>query len=137
MTSPENDQIWIQLALLAGVTVVTVLLTRSTAGARHQAIRRIMLVGFAVLAVSAVIFPSWTTWVADLLGVGRGADLVLYALVIAFLSYIATSHRRMNDLQRKITELTRQLAITQATAEQALEEEQAEHARTNQDETLT
>lgn len=84
-----------------------------------------LLVAFAVLAVAAVLFPDVPTWVARRLGVGRGADLVLYALVIAFLANIATSYRRMNDLQRKVTELTRQLAITEAVQQEALQVEVA------------
>ena len=108
------NQIWIQLLLLVAVGVVTLLLTRSTADARHQAIRRILLVLFALVAALSVLFPSWVSWVAVRVGVGRGTDLILYGLVIAFLSYVASAHRRMNDLSRKITRLTRELALARA-----------------------
>ena len=54
---------------------------------------------------------------ANVLGVGRGADLLLYALVIAFLSYISTSHRRMNRMSRQITLLTRELTLAEARAQ--------------------
>lgn len=105
---------WIQLLLLVGIAVVAMLLTRSTAGARHQAIRRLLLVGFVVVAVVSVLFPNWLTAVARTLGVGRGADLLLYALVIAFLSSVATSYRRLSVLDRKITVLARKLALAEA-----------------------
>jgi small membrane protein len=104
----------IQVILIAAVVVVTVMLTRSTANARHQAIRRLLLAGFVVAAVLAIIFPGVLSALARLVGVGRGSDLLLYALVIAFVSYIATSHRRSNQLTRKITLLTRELSLAEA-----------------------
>ncbi|WP_066465174.1 DUF2304 domain-containing protein [Sanguibacter suarezii] len=104
----------IQIILLAAVAGIAVLLTRSTAGARHQAIRRVCLMLFVVGAAASVIFPQVLTRLANALGVGRGADLLLYALVIAFLSYISTSHRRMNRMSRQITLLTRELTLAEA-----------------------
>jgi hypothetical protein len=104
----------IQIVLVVAIAVVTLLLTRSTANARHQAIRRLLLAGFVVVAVLSVLYPEWLSYVANLMGVGRGTDLLLYALVIAFVSYIATSHRRANVLARKITLLTRELSLAEA-----------------------
>lgn len=79
------DQPLIKVILLVAIVAVTVMLTRSTAGARHQAIRRLMLIGFVGLAVVAVLFPGLLTQVAQFVGVGRGADLLLYGLTITFL----------------------------------------------------
>ncbi|PZU39883.1 MAG: hypothetical protein DI571_14180 [Arsenicicoccus sp.] len=63
------DQPVIKLVLLVSVVVVTAMLTRSTAGVRHQAVRRLLLVGFVVLAAIAILFPRVMTQVAQLLGV--------------------------------------------------------------------
>lgn len=120
------DQIVIQVLLLVGVGVVAVLLTRSTGNARHQAIRRILLVGFVVVAALSVLFPDWLTWLARRVGVGRGADLLLYALVISFLSYIAMSYRRLGELERKLTVLARELALTQARQDEPAGREERE-----------
>ena len=57
----------------------------------------------------------------EMLGVVRqseGADLLLYALVIAFLSYIAMSYRRLSELERKLPLLARELALTRARQEE-------------------
>ena len=109
----------IQLILLAAVAVVAVLLTRSTAGARHQAIRRLSLMAFVAAAVFSIVFPEWLSRAANAVGVGRGTDLLLYGLVIAFLSYISTSHRRMNQMSRRITLLTRELTLAEARGDRA------------------
>ncbi|PFG37572.1 hypothetical protein ATL41_2339 [Flavimobilis soli] len=110
---------WIQLILLAAIVGVALTLNRSTADARHQAIRRILLMLFVAGAAASVLFPQILTRIANLIGVGRGADLLLYALVIAFLSFMATSFRRMNQLQSRITVLARELTLAQARAEDA------------------
>ena len=115
----------IQLILLLSVGVVAALLTRSTAGARHQAIRRLALLAFVLAAVLSIVFPVWLSRAANAVGVGRGTDLLLYGLVIAFLSYIATSHRRMNQMSRSITLLTRELTLSEARAARL-----GEHGRT-------
>ena len=58
-------------------------------GARHQAIQRIMLVVFMAAATSSVFFPQLWTYAARSVGVGRGADLLLYITVLVFLGFIA------------------------------------------------
>lgn len=106
--------LWIQIILLLAILGVAALLNRSTADARHQAIRRLLLLGFVIGAAVSVIFPQWLSTVANWIGVGRGADLLLYALVIAFLGYIASNHRRTAGLSAQITALTRELTIAKA-----------------------
>ena len=66
---------------------------------------------FAVIAIS---LPRLTTQVANAVGVGRGADLLLYALVIAFLLNVHSSFRRKASLERQITRLARRVAIDAA-----------------------
>ena len=80
-------------------------------GARHQAIRRILMLAFIVAAASSVFFPGVWTWLANLLGIGRGADLLLYILVLTFLGFVATTYRRFRNLETDVTELSRQIAL--------------------------
>lgn len=115
----DVDKIWIQLLLLFGIGVVTVILGRSTADARHQAVRRVLLVGFVLITAATVLFPAILTRAARLVGVDRGTDLLLYLLVIAFLSFITTTYRRMKIMDRRITELTRELALTEVRLERS------------------
>lgn len=108
------DQPLIKVILLVAIIAVTVMLTRSTTGARHQAVRRLFLVAFVVLAAMAVLFPGMLTRVAQAVGVGRGADLLLYGLTVTFLGYVAASYRRMRQLEQQNTVLARHLALRTA-----------------------
>ena len=107
----------IQGVLVVALLVVGAVLVRSTSDVRHQAVRRILLVLLGVLAVTSVLVPQAVTWVAEKVGVGRGTDLVLYGLVVAFLGFIASSYRRTRVLEAKVAELTRRLALDEEARE--------------------
>ncbi|AXH95359.1 DUF2304 domain-containing protein [Ornithinimicrobium avium] len=118
MLDQPLDQPLIKTVLLVAVVVITLMLNRSTAGSRHQAVRRLLLVGFVLLAAAAVLFPRLLTQVAQFLGVGRGADLLLYGLTVFFLGYVASSYRRMRQVEQQVTTLARELALRRAVEEQ-------------------
>ncbi|WP_425956294.1 DUF2304 domain-containing protein [Xylanimonas sp. McL0601] len=107
----------IQILLVVAVIALLFLLARSTADARHQAVTRLAIGLFVVAALLTILWPHALTRVAQYVGVGRGTDLLLYALVILFVAQVARSHRRNNDLERKITVLARELALAQARTE--------------------
>lgn len=105
---------WIQLLLIAALLVLAVIVMRGTRADSHLAIRRILFGAFALVAVLSVLFPQWLTWVAGLIGVGRGADLLLYALIVLFLVFVYTQYRRNRAMQRQLTLLARKLALLEA-----------------------
>ena len=80
-------------------------------GARHQAIRRVVMLVFIAAATSSVFFPQVWTWAANLLGIGRGTDLLLYFLGLIFIGYVATTYRRFRQIESQITDLARELAL--------------------------
>ncbi|MDD7466166.1 MAG: DUF2304 domain-containing protein [Actinomycetaceae bacterium] len=104
----------IKIILIAAVLVIAYFLVRSTANVKNVALRRLLLVAFVLLAIISIVFPQVTSAAANLVGVGRGADLLLYLLIIAFLSYAVVSYRRMNILEWKITDLARELTIARS-----------------------
>ncbi len=106
-----SPQLVIQIVLVVAVAAIGWMMLRSPAGARHQAGRRLATLAFVVLAVAAIATPSLTTRLAHLVGVGRGADLLLYALVVAFLISILSEFRRNTRLERQITQLARRVAL--------------------------
>jgi hypothetical protein len=106
-----------QILAVAAVAVIAFFVLRG-GGARHQAVRRILLVLFVIGAGVSVFFPQVLTWLANLVGIGRGTDLLLYVMVIVFLGFAATSYRRSRQLETQITELSRKIALLGAQPEQ-------------------
>jgi hypothetical protein len=103
----------IQLVLIGVVLLTAVRLLRAR-GARPQAVRRLGLMLFAAFAVWSILFPSVWNQIARIVGVGRGTDMVLYALVVAFLSFTLTTYLRFRDLENRYTTLARRLALNEA-----------------------
>jgi hypothetical protein len=105
---------WIKVILIVAILGLAAAAMRSPRGARHVALRRIGLLVFSLFAITSVVFPDLWNWLAQLLGVGRGTDLLLYALVLAFLGYVATSYQRFRGLETQITRLARRIALDEA-----------------------
>lgn len=59
----------------------------------------------------AVAQPDMTTQVALLLGIRRGADLLVYCTVLGFLVGFYLVYLKIRQLTREITVLTRELAL--------------------------
>ena len=66
---------------------------------------------FATFAAVSILFPDVWSRIARVVGVGRGTDLVLYALVVAFLSFTVTTYLRFRDLETNYTRLARRMAL--------------------------
>lgn len=104
----------IKVVLIGAVFGLLALSVRGRPGIRMQAGKRIGLVLFAVVNIFAVLRPDDVSTVARWLGVGRGTDLVLYALVIAFLLGMLHFYLRFRVVDRRFTELSRTIAIREA-----------------------
>ena len=101
---------WISLSLLL------VLLIYEFALALRGHTRR----GFWVLRVSiwiaaglAIYHPDLTTRLARLVGIQRGADLVLYLAVLFFVGATLYLYARCLRLQKQITQIVRHLAVNE------------------------
>lgn len=109
---------WIQFVLIAAIVLLAAFVMRRTGSDSHLAIRRILFGVFVLAAILSVLFPQWLTWLANLVGVGRGTDLLLYALVLVFLVFVWTQYRRNTALQRQLTLLARKVALLEARSEE-------------------
>ncbi|MDN5768013.1 MAG: DUF2304 domain-containing protein [Humibacillus sp.] len=106
-------QLVIQLLLIAGTLAIAWRLLVSY-GQKAQAVRRVGLLVFAAFAVWSILDPGIWTRLAQLVGIGRGADLILYGLVVAFFGFVATTFRRFRELENRYTRLARRLALDEA-----------------------
>lgn len=105
------DQIFIKVLLITAFLVLAVILLRPTGSARGQAVRTIAMVLLLVTAILAVVFPQLVNDIAVMLGVGRGADLLLYGLIVVFVANALTTARRRREQDRQVTQLARQMAL--------------------------
>jgi small membrane protein len=70
--------------------------------------------GLIAAGAVAVVFPETTQDAANLVGVGRGADLITYIAIVAVMFVLLHYYTKFVDLQRQVTEVTRELAILRA-----------------------
>jgi hypothetical protein len=75
---------------------------------------RLLYVGMAAVGVLLVLFPLGATRLANLVGIGRGADLIFYIFVLSGLFLSTHLLARLHQAERKITALTRRLALDEA-----------------------
>ena len=109
-----DNQLAIKIILIALFVVLGVVLVLPGRGARRLAIRRIVLLLATIAGIVAIAFPELVNSLANSVGVGRGTDLVLYALVVAFLSFTVTTYLRFRDLETNYTRLARRMALNEA-----------------------
>ena len=108
-----NRSFIIQMLLILGILLITAWLFMKR-GAKQLAVRRLLIIFFAIFAVLTVIFPTVLTKVANFVGVGRGADLLLYATVVVLLGFLALQEARAKNEEKRTTYLARRLAIDEA-----------------------
>lgn len=104
----------IQVILVGAAVLLFLFFVRSSHSVRTQAFKRIGFVVFLILSLDAVLRPDDTTWLAHKVGVGRGADLLLYMLVAAFAFFAVNTFLRFRNLERRFTDLARAVALRDA-----------------------
>jgi hypothetical protein len=65
----------------------------------------------ALTGIYFVLFPEHTNELAHFVGIGRGADLVLYCWLVISIIVSLNLQFQILELQRIITELTREMAL--------------------------
>ncbi|MDD5341365.1 MAG: DUF2304 family protein [Patescibacteria group bacterium] len=71
-----------------------------------------LLVGFVV------IFPETTSYVANLLGVGRGVDLVIYVSILILFYLVFRVLTRQDKIEKDVTRIVREIALNEKKAKQ-------------------
>jgi hypothetical protein len=102
---------WIQVLLIVAIVTLLVYLLRSRRSAQAKAWVKVGYVLFVLAAVYAIVRPNDTTVVANWLGVDRGADLLEYALIVAFLFTTISTYMRFKDLELRYAQLARAVAL--------------------------
>jgi hypothetical protein len=64
--------------------------------------------------LTVVLVPSLSAWLARLLGIGRGADLVIYGSIVLLFYLVFRIYIQLENIEYKLTTLVREIALTQA-----------------------
>ncbi len=70
-----------------------------------------LLVIFWIAVAVVVLLPQTAQMLASLLGVGRGADVVVYTAVVVMMYLLFRMYVRIEHLEREITKLVREIAL--------------------------
>lgn len=104
----------IQIILIIAFVAGLVKFLANPSSYQIRAWKKILGLGFFVVAIYAVVFPESLNKIAGYLGVGRGADLLLYCLALAFVFVSLNLYVNKKQDQKRFTELVRKVAIVEA-----------------------
>ncbi len=104
----------VQVILVLAAVAALVYFVRRQHNIRIRASKRVAFFAFIALNIYAVLLPAHVTWAAQLIGIGRGTDLVLYLLVIAFVFGMLNTYLRQREISEHLTDLARTMAIREA-----------------------
>lgn len=102
---------------LGGIIFCVIMITLSIAAIARQQLRRatgILWLVFWTAASAAILRPNITRIVAKAIGIGRGADLVMYCGLLATAIGFFLLYLRFRRLEANMTKLVRHMAIQEA-----------------------
>ncbi len=104
----------IQYLLVLFSIAVLLLFLRKRGTTKSAASVKLAFLLFVVFGIYAVLRPGDVTVVAGWLGVGRGTDLLLYALVVVFTFATLNAYLRFKELELRYARLARAIALRHA-----------------------
>jgi hypothetical protein len=75
---------------------------------------RVVLIGLGAVGIALALQPELANRMAHAVGVGRGADLLIYVFVLFSLFHIVYLGSRLRRLERQITQQVRTTALERA-----------------------
>jgi len=101
----------IQFLLLAFVlaALIKVMHSYSQGGMQRRSFLFWTLVWLGTATI--ITFPDATSWLAHVLGIGRGADLILYTSLLISFYLILRIHLLLARLEQEITAIVRAIAL--------------------------
>lgn len=109
----------IQLILIASALALAVYFVGHWGQARTRAWTKLIFGAFLTFGVYTLLRPDDLTRIAGWVGVGRGADLVLYGLVVMFAFTTLATYIRFLEMEARFARLARRIALEEARREDA------------------
>lgn len=104
----------VQFLLIGAFFFLFFVAIRSRTAHGVSASKKIFFALLMVVVVVAVLSPELVTEAANLVGVGRGTDLVLYLLAVSFGFYVVNDYLRGQDSRQQLHRLARRIAVLEA-----------------------
>lgn len=101
----------IKVILIALIAVIFFYFFNNSQKVTVKAWKRLALVGLLFLAVASVIFPEILDDLAKFVGIGRGADLLLYSTVVAFIFVTINIYIKFRDISLKQDKIISKIAL--------------------------
>lgn len=109
-----SGQLFIQIILLIATAFLVFYFLSNRRKARAKAGVKLGFLVFIVACIWAVLRPDDLTVVAHWVGVSRGTDLLLYALVVAFMFTTLSAYVRFREQELRYARLARAIALKDA-----------------------
>jgi hypothetical protein len=106
--------ILVQALMIAFVAFLAFLGLRGSGSNRVSAGTKLAFCLLILVVVGAVISPGLVTEAAQVVGVGRGTDLVLYILALGFGFYVVSQYLAAQRSRNELHRLARRIAVVEA-----------------------
>lgn len=102
---------WIALVIVFLLILLTLMATVRGWISKRETVVWVMV---WLAAGITLVWPKLTSIIAKTMGIGRGADLLLYSAVVVMMVGFLMVYVRLRNLRREMTLLVRQLALRDA-----------------------
>ena len=99
--------------LIPGTFILIIILVRNYNKLSYKFIPRVGVSLLALLTISASMNPQEVSTLARYVGVGRGADLVLYATTLGFFGLTLLMVVKFNEIDERDSIIVREIAISE------------------------
>lgn len=104
----------VQFLLIGAFLFLFYVAIRSRTAHSVSASKKLLFLALMTVLVIAVLAPNLVTEAANLVGVGRGTDLVLYLMAVSFGFYVVNDYLRGQDNRQQLHRLARRIAVLEA-----------------------
>lgn len=105
---------YIKIPLVLAAVLILVIIFRNRQRVELRAGSRVLVLVLAAIAIVSIIDPDIPQAIANLLGVTRGTDLLLYLLIVVFVLTTLGLYFRLRDTDQHLRRLVRSIAIEDA-----------------------
>jgi len=96
-----------QFLFIAAILILTLIINRGG----QLIYKRVFFIVITIIGFVLMIFPNSASRIANIVGIGRGADLVFYMFILFSWLWFSATSVQMRKTDRKITEIIRTMAI--------------------------